>query len=80
MREYLGDVLGVIAAVYPGLSSGRAGLRGGVWQRWFAEPGITALRMGYDNAAADLTAEVARMCVALGVAEPIAWQSLSRGG
>ncbi|WP_426031749.1 Stf0 family sulfotransferase [Cypionkella sp. TWP1-2-1b2] len=50
-----------------------------VWQRWFAERRIAWLRMRYDSAAAEPTAEVARICVALGVAEPVARRLISGG-
>lgn len=42
------------------------------WLRWFAAQGIVPLRIGYDNLSADPVAEVARICAALGVAEPVA--------
>jgi len=42
------------------------------WQRWFAVEGIRPLRISYDDLSADLTAEVARICVALGVTPPLA--------
>ncbi len=42
------------------------------WLRWFAAQGIAPLRIGYDDLSADPVAEVARICAALGVAEPAA--------
>ncbi len=137
MRENLGELLGMIDAVYPGQASDVAGLRAAfgavlfvhlsradklaqavslikaeqsglwhigpdgaeverlsppqqpqydfariravvaklqafdaAWQHWFAAQGIAPLRIGYDSLAADAVAEVARICAALGVAEP----------
>lgn len=40
------------------------------WRHWFAAEGIAPLQIGYDSLSADPTAEVARICAALGVAEP----------
>ncbi len=41
------------------------------WLRWFAAQGIAPLRISYDNLSADPVAEVARICAALDVAEPV---------
>lgn len=138
MRENLGDLMGMIDAVYPGLASDVARLRAAfgevlfvhlsradklaqavslikaeqsglwhigpdgaeverlspprmpqydfariravvaelegydaAWLHWFAAQGIVPLRIGYDSLSADPVAEVARVCAALGVAEPV---------
>ncbi len=42
------------------------------WLHWFAAQGIAPLRISYDSLAADPVAEVARICAALGVVEPVA--------
>ncbi|MEO5614457.1 MAG: Stf0 family sulfotransferase [Cypionkella sp.] len=139
MRENLGDLMGVIDAVHPGLASDLARLRAAfgevlfvhlsrtdklaqavslikaeqsglwhiapdgvelerlsppqvprydfariravvaelqaldaAWLHWFAAQGIAPLRIFYDSLAADPVAEVARICAALGVVEPVA--------
>ena len=41
------------------------------WRHWFAEQGIAPLRIEYDSLSVDPVAEVARICAALGVAEPV---------
>lgn len=49
------------------------------WRHWFAMRGIVPLRIAYDSLAVDPTAEVSRICAALGVARPVAG-SLRPGG